>query len=89
MTIVKRWMMKVAYSIPDKRPHTRAVVHTKGEWVKWDDVQKLITAADEMDSVIASYDPQRAERHNIMRLTDAEYIAVNKWRIAKNPDYYK
>lgn len=88
MSDPKRWDLVVGTDSKGS-PHTRALAKKKGKWVKWSDVQKLVEAGNEMDNVIASYDPQRKERHNVMRLTDAEYVAVNKWRIAKNPDYYK
>jgi hypothetical protein len=50
---------------------------------------KLRAAGDEMDLAISSVDPQRAERHRFMRLTDAEYLAVVKWRTAKDPNYIR
>lgn len=54
-----------------------------------DDIVRLRKAGDAMDNAISDIDPQRAERHRFMKLTDAEYIAVTKWRTAKDPNYNK
>lgn len=51
------------------------------------EVKRLRKAGDAMDYAISEIDPQRAERHRFMKLTDAEYIAVTKWRTAKDPNY--
>ena len=51
------------------------------------EVARLRKAGDAMDYAISEIDPQRAERHRFMKLTDAEYIAVTKWRTAKDPNY--
>lgn len=53
------------------------------------EVARLRKAGDAMDYAISEIDPQRAERHRFMKLTDAEYIAVTKWRTAKDPNYNK
>jgi chromosome segregation ATPase len=50
-------------------------------------VKKLTEAGNAMDNAISEIDPQRAERHRFMRMTDAEYLAVMKWRVTKDPNY--
>ena len=50
-------------------------------------VKKLTEAGNAMDNAISEIDPQRLERHRFMRMTDAEYLAVMKWRVAKDPNY--
>jgi hypothetical protein len=51
------------------------------------EVKKLTEAGNAMDNAISEIDPQRAERHRFMRMTDAEYLAVMKWRVTKDPNY--
>ena len=67
-----------------------------GGWVSWEDysefkdkLEKFINAGDAMHDAISTIDPQRFEKNRNMIMTDAEYLAVSKWRIAKNPDYNK
>jgi chromosome segregation ATPase len=50
-------------------------------------VERLTKAGDAMDDAISEIDPQRSERHRFMQMTDAEYLAVMKWRTAKDPNY--
>ena len=51
------------------------------------EVERLTKAGDAMDNAISEIDPQRSERHRFMQMTDAEYLAVMKWRTAKDPNY--
>lgn len=82
------------YDLVDKHYGYFLCHKIEGEWVKWEDyaslkaeVKKLTEAGNAMDNAISEIDPQRAERHRFMRMTDAEYLAVMKWRIAKDPNY--
>lgn len=49
--------------------------------------KKFLEAGNAMDNAISELDPQRLERSRYGRMTDAEYVAVIKWRTAKDPDY--
>jgi len=66
----------------------------QGRYVEYEDyarlkaeVERLTKAGDAMDSAISEIDPQRSERHRFMKMTDAEYLSVTKWRTAKDPNY--
>ena len=68
----------------------------KSEWVAYEEYEKLNEelkkfreAGDAMEEAISTIDPQRFESHRTMRMTDAEYVAVTKWRIARDPEYNK
>jgi hypothetical protein len=50
-------------------------------------VEALTVAGNSMDNAISEIDPQRLERHRFMQMTDNEYLAVMKWRTAKDPNY--
>lgn len=50
-------------------------------------LENLTLAGNAMDNAISEIDPQRLERHRFMQMTDAEYLAVMKWRTAKDPNY--
>ena len=52
-----------------------------------DEIERILEAGNGMDNAISEIDPQRLERHRFMRMTDAEYVAVMKWRVTKNPNY--
>lgn len=53
------------------------------------EAERFRSAGDAMDNAITELDPQRLERSRYGRMTDAEYVAVMKWRTTKNPDYNK
>jgi len=65
-----------------------------GEYIRYEEYstlksefEKLIKAGDAMNDAISEIDPQRLERHRFMQMTDNEYLAVMKWRTAKDPNY--
>lgn len=60
---------------------------SEGEYVLYSDYKRLLEAGNAMDNAISEIDPQRLERHRFMQMTDAEYIAVMKWRTTKDPTY--
>jgi len=66
--------------------HDKRLLEEEVEKLKAE-VKKLTEAGNAMDNAISEIDPQRAERHRFMRMTDAEYVAVMKWRVAKDPNY--
>lgn len=67
----------------------KRMIKRRDKWI-WEHRQTndaLREAGDAMDNAISEIDPQRSERHRFMKMTDAEYLAVMKWRTAKDPNY--